>query len=162
MIVVADSSPIIALVNVGHVHVLPKLFGKVVIPPEVRAELRQPSRPHAVHQLIASDPGWLVEHRPTVVAPIPSLHAGEAAAISLAEELKADLLLIDEVQGRKAAAERHIPVTGTVGVLELAADRGLLDLAQAFAVLKRTDFWISHELLDERLKLFANSPNRKP
>jgi predicted nucleic acid-binding protein len=88
-----------------------------------------------------------------LLEPIAGLHAGESAAINLALELKADLLLIDEKDGRRAAAARHIPFTGTVGVLELAASRKLLDLEGAFARLKKTDFWIAPELLDERLKL---------
>ena len=71
----------------------------------------------------------------------------------LAQQLKADLLLIDDVRGRKAAGHRRIDFTGTIGVLELAADQGLLDLEDAFARLKNTDFWISPRLLDERLKL---------
>ncbi len=89
-----------------------------------------------------------------MLKPIPSLHSGEVAAIRLAEELKADLLLIDEVRGRKAAAELGLAFTGTVGVPELAAHRGLLELEDAFARLKMTDFWISPQLLDERLKLY--------
>jgi predicted nucleic acid-binding protein len=68
--------------------------------------------------------------------------------------LKADLLLIDDLEGRKAATERHIPLTGTIGVLELAADRRLLDLHDAFSRVKKTDFWISHDLLDERLRVY--------
>jgi predicted nucleic acid-binding protein len=154
MLVVADSSPLIVLVNIGHVDILPTLFREVVIPPEVSAELRQPNRPSAVRDFMAACPAWLVQRAPSTLESIPSLHAGELAAINLARELKADLLLIDELAGRKAAADRHIPFTGTVGVLELAADRGLLDLHDAFQRVKGTDFWISHELLDERLKLY--------
>ncbi len=159
MLVVADSSPMIVLVLIGHIKVLPKLFGQVVIPPEVSAELLRSNRPQAVYDFMASHPAWLIERAPSVIEPIPSLHAGEIAAISLARELKADLLLIDEVHGRKAAAERHIPFTGTIGVLELAADEGLLNLKDAFTLVKKTDFWISNELLDERLKIYL--ANRK-
>jgi predicted nucleic acid-binding protein len=53
-----------------------------------------------------------------------------------------------------AAMERGLRVVGTVGVLELAAEMQLLDLKEAFERLKRTDFWISQTLLDERLALF--------
>jgi predicted nucleic acid-binding protein len=84
------------------------------------------------------------------------LHPGEVAAISLALELHADLLLIDEVLGRKAAAARSIRFTGTIGILELAADKGLIDLKEAFERVKKTDFWISHELLDTRLRLYLD------
>jgi predicted nucleic acid-binding protein len=154
MLVVADSSPLVVLTMIGHIDKLPKLFGQVIIPPEVSAELHQSNRPQAVRHFIALRPAWLLERVPTSIESIPSLHAGEIAALALARELKADLVLIDEVRGRKAAADRHIPFTGTIGVLELAADQGLLELQDAFARVKRTDFWISPELLDERLKLY--------
>ena len=153
MIVVADASPLIALVNIGHLTVLPTLFGTVTIPQVIVKELSQPNRPQPVRDFIASAPPWLLVRSPASVESIPLLHDGERAAISLAMELHADLLLIDEAHGRRAAAERHIAIAGTVGILELAADRKLLDLADAFTRLKKTDFWISHDLLDRRLQL---------
>src|SRR5262249_54953847 len=106
-----------------------------------------------VRTFITSPPQWLVQQSPSIVKPIPMLHPGEVAAISLALEIHADLLLIDEVRGRKAAAAHGIRFTGTIGVLEQAADKGMVDLADAFDRIKRTDFWISHELLDVRLRL---------
>jgi predicted nucleic acid-binding protein len=154
MLVVADSSPLIVFTNIGHIDVLPALFGQVVIPPTVLAELRQPRRPQAVREFAAKPPAWITERAPTMIDPIPSLHPGELTAIYLAQELKADLLLIDELAGRKVAADRKIPITGTIGVLELAAEKGLLDLHDAFHKVKATDFWISHALLDQRLEQF--------
>jgi predicted nucleic acid-binding protein len=153
MLVIGDSFPIIVLISIGQIGILPKLFGQVVIPPEVTAELLQHNRPRNVRDFTISRPAWLLERAPATIAPILSLHAGELSAISLAQELRADLLLIDEVQGRKVAAELKIPFTGTIGVLELAADQGLLNLKDAFARVKDTDFWISNKLLDERLRV---------
>jgi predicted nucleic acid-binding protein len=153
MIVVADSSPVIVLVNIGHIDILPALFGHVIVPPEIAQELAQANRPQPVRDLVAARPAWLVERAPVSVEPIPGLHPGELAAISLARELNADLLLIDEVRGRQAAADRNLRVAGTVGILELAADRALVDLNSAFERIKQTDFWISPKLLDERLRL---------
>lgn len=153
MVVVADSTPLIALADIGHISILPALFREVIIPAEVSAELRRYNRSQAVRDLLVSASAWLLERTPAAVEPIPGLHAGESAAISLAQELKADLLLIDEKEGRRAAAARHIPFTGTIGVLELAADRELLDLQEAFVRLRKTDFWISPALLDDRLRL---------
>lgn len=154
MLVIADSSPIIALINTGRVDLLPALFGEVVIPPEVSAELHAFRRDVSVPAFMADRPAWLVERTPSVVELIHHLHPGELAAISLARELNADLLLIDELDGRRAATERHIPITGTVGVLEFAADRGLVDLRIAFEQLKSTGFWIAPALLDQRLKMW--------
>lgn len=85
---------------------------------------------------------------------LQNIHPGEREAISLALELHATLLLIDEADGRKAALKRGLAATGTVGVLERAAEQGLLDLGEAFSRLKKTDFWIRHSLLDERLLHF--------
>jgi len=153
MLVIAVSSPLIVLVNIGQIGVLPALFGNVTNPPQVAEELARPNRPQVVRDFIANKPSWLKVEAPAVIEPIPLLQSGEAAAISLAIQLKADLLLIDDLQGRKAATQRHIRLTGTIGVLELAADRKFLDLKDAFDRVKVTDFWISHKLLDERLKL---------
>jgi len=156
MLVIADSSPLIVLLDIDHVGILPGLFGQVAIPPEVAAELGRSSRSQIVREFVAGRPSWLSVRSPTVIEAIPALHAGERAALSLARELRADLLLIDEARGRRAAAERRIPFTGTIGVIEVAAERGLLDLKEAFERVKRTDFWISQDLLDERLKLYLS------
>ena len=50
MLVVADSSPIIALINIDYISVVPKLFQQVIIPPQVAAELAQPNKPVGVRQ----------------------------------------------------------------------------------------------------------------
>lgn len=153
MLVVADSSPLIVLINISHIDILRDLFETVIIPPEVSREMREDKRPQAVRTFMATPPAWLAEQAPTSIETIPMLHPGEASAISLALEIHADLLLIDETLGRKAAAARGIHITGTIGIIEQAAEDGLLDLKEAFAKIKKTDFWISHELLDLRLKL---------
>jgi predicted nucleic acid-binding protein len=103
MIVVADSSPLIVLVNIGHIEILPALFGEVFIPPQIAAELSEAKRPHPVRNFIAGKPAWLRIQAPANVELIPEIHECESAAISLASELKADLLLIDERDGRSAA-----------------------------------------------------------
>ena len=151
MIVVADSSPLIVLVNIGHVGILHALFREVVIPPQIAAELGDARRTQAVRNFIGAKPVWLRVKAPASVEPIPDLHDGERAAISLASELKAELLLIDESDGRSAALARHLQITGTIGILQRAAEQDLLDLAEAFERIKQTDFWISPKLLDAEL-----------
>jgi predicted nucleic acid-binding protein len=113
-----------------------------------------PNRPEAVRAFVSHAPEWLIERAPLALESLPSLHSCERAAISLAKEINADLLLIDELHGRKEARARGIPITGTIGLLELAAARGMLDLGTAFEAVKKSDFWISPDLLDERLALF--------
>ena len=154
MIVVADASPLVVLVAIGHVDVLPTLFREVLIPPEVASELASSKRPTEVRAFIATPPPWLRILAPSSTETIPGLDAGETAAIALAAEVQAGRLIIDEYRGRKAATESGLRVVGTVGALELAAEMGFIDLKEAFERVKQTDFWISPTLLDERLALF--------
>lgn len=160
MLVVADTSPIIVLVNIQSIDLLPKLFEHVRIPPQVADELRWQTRPLAVQNFISNPPPWLIVQSPSKLLPLPTLDPGEQAAISLAEELHADLLLIDEIKGRRVAAARNLTLTGTIGVLELAAAKKLVDLKSAFDRIKQTDFWISHGLLDQRLAQFRATHGR--
>lgn len=153
MLVVADASPLIALIEISRLEILPALFSNIVIPPEVMSELQSNKRPSAVRNFAAAPPTWLQICTPSKVETIPTLDRGETAAICLALELKADLLLIDEAKGRRAATKRHLPITGTIGVLELAADNNLLELATTFAQLKNSSFWVSHNLIEKRLRI---------
>jgi len=161
MIVVADSSPLIVLVNIGQIQILPTLFATVIIPPQIAAELSDGKRPQPIRDFMAARPGWLKIQAPTVIESIPEIHEGEQAAISLATELKADLLLIDERDGRTAALARNLAITGTIGILERAAEGGLLDLSAAFARIKKTDFWISARLLDSELDRFRQQQRER-
>jgi predicted nucleic acid-binding protein len=136
VLVVADSSPLIALVSIGHIGILPQLFGTVIIPTAVGVELREAKRPQTIRSFIGNPPTWLIERTPKTIENFPLLDAGEVAAINLALEIKADLLLIDESLGRKAAIARGIHVAGTIGILERAADQQLLDLKVAFDSIK--------------------------
>jgi len=140
MIVVADASPIIVLVNIDRIEILPALFTNVIVPLEVFAELARPHPLKAVNDFVRGRPSWLLSRFPSAIVPLPDLDPGERAAISLADELKADLLLIDERLGRERALERRLRITGTVGVMILAAERELLNLEDAFERVKKTDF----------------------
>jgi len=84
-------------------------------------------------------------------AALAPLGAGERAAITLALSLHADLILIDERKGTTVALNKGFEVTGTLGVLGLAARQGLVDLADSFARLKRTNFRYRKAIMDELL-----------
>jgi predicted nucleic acid-binding protein len=119
MIVVSDTSPINYLVLVGQVGRLYDLYGRVIVPPSVMAELRAPQSPRLVQEWLSTQPTWLEVQSPSK-APDPRLNylgAGERDAIALAEELRADRLLIDDRDGRREAVDRDVPVVGTLGVL---------------------------------------------
>jgi predicted nucleic acid-binding protein len=73
---------------------------------------------------------------------------GERDAILLAEESGADVLVVDDQRGRKEAERRKLHTVGTLGVLQFASRKGLLDLREALDRLRSTSFYISEELID--------------
>jgi predicted nucleic acid-binding protein len=158
-LVVADTGPLNYLVLIGHIELLPKLFQRVLAPQAVRDELANRETPAAVRAWIAQAPGWL-EVRPNpdrdsddMTAP---LDEGEQAAIALAIAVKADLVLMDDQAGVEVARRKGLAVTGTIGVLDLAARRGMINLAEAFARLKATSFYYRQGLLDALLAQHRN------
>jgi predicted nucleic acid-binding protein len=79
------------------------------------------------------------------------LDAGERGAIALATKLMAQLLLIDERAGTAVARAQGLTVMGTLGVLDLAAINGIIDLRTALAQLTATNFRVSPRLIDALL-----------
>ena len=139
MIVVSDTGPIRYLLVIGAESLLPKLFGGILLPPAVLAELRHPNAPQAVRDWVVTLPLWAVERSPT--GPIPDLNAdpGETEAIALAKELNGALLTDDDQAARIARAE-VIPVFGTLGVLQRGHARSLIDIAESLEALGRTNY----------------------
>jgi predicted nucleic acid-binding protein len=151
-LVIADTCPINYLILIERVGILPLLFEKVILPSVVRDELT--AAPPLVRQWIADPPVWVeVRHTEHVHrdATLENLDAGEGDAIALAVELHADLLLMDDREGVIAARSKGLTVTGTLGVLGLAAHHGLIDLAESFDRLKRTNFRYRQEIMDRLL-----------
>lgn len=144
MIVVSNTSPLNYLVLIDLQHVLPALFGHVLIPDAVLQELRSPGAPLRVKTWLEPVPEWL-ESR--VVSDIPSdvrqLDPGERAVIVLGQSVGATLVLLDERRARHVARERGLAVSGTLGVLDLAARRGLVSISDALDRLGRTTFRVT-------------------
>jgi predicted nucleic acid-binding protein len=153
-LVVADTGPLNYLVLLGEAELLPRLFEKIFVPNAVRDELANPRAPETVRRWIAEPPPWLEIHpdpaRDTA-AGSTALDRGERAAIALALSLKVEAILMDDSDGVAVAYSNGLTVMGTLGVLDLAARRGLIDLAEAFERLKATNFYYRQGLLDALL-----------
>jgi len=140
--IVADTTPLNYLVLIQAAEILPNLYRKVLIPPAVRTELAHTSTPDAVRAWISKPPSWLevVSLKQPIDSALSHLDAGESEAISLASELRAVLLLMDERDGVNIARQRGLMVIGTLAALDLAALRGLVDLRTMFERLRETSF----------------------
>jgi len=149
MIVVADASPLNYLIQIQADELLYKIFGRVLVPTAVMQELRHPRAPERVAAWMSRIPAW-IEIRAVESAEddrLSQLDPGERHAILLAQEAHADVLLIDERQGRIEARRRGIATTGTLGVLLLAGKRGLASPDAHFRrLMSETSFRCSTEL----------------
>jgi predicted nucleic acid-binding protein len=150
MIVVADTGPLHYLILLDHAELLHRFYGQVVVPDAVAIELSSPSAPNPVRDWMTRAPPWLsvvpVESD-KVQAITDDLDPGERAAIALAATMHADLLLIDEAAGRAEARRRNLRVTGTLGVLRVAAELGLVDVPGLIVRIKATSFYADDALL---------------
>ncbi len=153
-VVVADTGPINYLVLIGEIGLLPRLFETVRVPQIVCDELRHSRTPTLVRDWLAACPAWLTPLPTPMVGalPLPELGDGERAALALAVSVRADLVLMDDRRGAASAREQGLIVTGTLGILDLASSRGLIDLADAFRRLKATNFRYRQDLLDALLE----------
>jgi predicted nucleic acid-binding protein len=165
MIVVADTSPLNYFVQIGCESVLSSLYQRVLIPPSVLKELGHAGAPKIVGEWLLDLPSW-IEVRGTAAPPdaaLADLDPGEREAIQLAQEQRADLLLIDERRGRLVAKRHGLATTGTLGVLLAAAQNGLLDAAATYQQLAaKTNFRCSPELKNSFLqRVRALGKNRR-
>ncbi len=87
----------------------------------------------------------------TTLAALDILDAGEREAILLAQELSADLLLVDDKQARQASVNFGIAITGTLGILDRAAREGLIDLQAVIEKLQETSFHVADDLIQKLL-----------
>lgn len=149
--VISNTSPIINLACIGHLDLLPQLYGTVVIPTAVFHEITSAS-PHAPGAAEIRTADWICRHtvvnRALVTALKLELDSGESEVIACALEYQAQLLLMDERRGRKIAQRFGLTFMGLLGVLVLAKRQKLITRVQPLLNKLRHDagFWISDAL----------------
>lgn len=152
MITVSNTSPLILLEKSECLWILGRLFEKVFIPPAVDAEWLRPGGYVA--------PKWLSVSTlsPKAMSSAKDLYQkldkGEAEAIALFLSIKADRLLLDDLNGRRLAKAMGIPVVGTLGILVEAKIQGIIPkLVPVLDVLKKNRYYIADEILQKALLL---------
>ena len=159
MLVVSDTSPVLNLATIGRLDLLYQQFGKVWLPQAVTDELRiEQDLPGSAAVRQAWQAGWLasepVKDRVRVALLQRDLDPGEAEAIALALQKRADWLLLDERDARRVAKSLGLKVTGVLGILLRARLAGQLpSLREAMDQLRDlADFRISADLYTEMLQ----------
>lgn len=118
-VAVTDSSPLIILHQIGRLELLRSLFLAVLAPPAVAREIAP---------TLGALPPWITErHFPMTPKLAMSLDAGEREAIALALHVSADVIIVDDLRGRRRAAQLGLDVIGSAGILLQARRRGLID-----------------------------------
>ena len=145
MIVVSDTTPLRYLMLLGRIELLTRLFGDVHCPDVVLRECGHQQAPAALREWSTSVPRWIVVEEVRVIDPdLEFLDDGEAAAITLGRRLGAELLLIDERDGRRCAAALGFAVAGTLNIIAEAGRRGWLDFHAEVARLRHeTNFRVT-------------------
>jgi predicted nucleic acid-binding protein len=148
MFIVSNTSPLCYLVLIGHADVLAKLYDEIHVTRKVLEELCHPDAPPSVCQWATTPPAWLKIHSDPEEPDqtLATLDPGERTALRLAEQLRADVVLLDEAAARSLAGQRGVKVSGTLGILCDAAQAGLVQLPAVFDLLRKTSFRASPEL----------------
>ena len=146
--IVSNASPLIALEQIGQLSLLQHLFGQILITPAVGREV-EPTLPKR--------PAWIEAH--SLQQPIgtrvlaASLGVGESETISLAVEVSASRVLLDDRPARRLAAVLGLKVTGTLGILLAAKQRGLVEqIKPLLEALMNHDFRVSEALFEQILQ----------
>ncbi len=164
MRIISDASPLISLAKIQQFDLLKKLFGRIVITPEVYAEVVVSGAGLPGAQATSKAP-WLEVHPISNPASLTlaqrrfALDIGELSTLVLAKEIKADLLLLDDLAARKLALREGFRVQGTVGILEACYSRKILaDLREAYVQLLAEGVYLNRLFIDSRLKLLQLPP----
>ena len=147
--VILNNTPLVALWAIGRLGLLRDLFAQVLIPQAVRDEFLAVDSEMRSEALSAAP--WVRTgplSDPRRALPYAGLDQGEAEVLALAEELPASLLVIDERRARRYAKRLGLPLTGTLGLLLLAKERGLIgSFVEEVDKLKEAGLYLSPALV---------------
>jgi len=147
--VVSNTTPLISLSKISKIELLKLIYQEIIIPEGVVEEYERGKNKKFYRDISKFD--WIkvkkVENEKTFEF-LLDLDKGEAESIVLAKNIKADLLIIDELRGREFARLKGLTITGTVGVLLKAKEKKLIQTALPFVYeLKEKGIWINDNLI---------------
>jgi predicted nucleic acid-binding protein len=162
MIVISDTSPITNLAAIGQLDILRVLYGQIIIPVAVYNELVQAPCQPIPGAIEVQTLSWIQTQRVSNLSKVNEILAiqlnidrGEAEAIQLALELKANLIIIDEKRARMLATSLGLKVTGLLGILIQAKNQQVIVAVKPLIdrLIQEADFRLSEVLYQTVLKL---------
>ena len=161
MIVVSDTTPLITLMKAAKLDLLRNLFGEVLIPEAVYEEVTTNDNFKDESDLIKSSNyiKKVVVSRPDHVLRLQratGLDRGESEAIVYANETKAEIILMDELAGRRVARDMNLTITGSIGILLQAFRYGLIsyeETKRTLNVILKANRHISERLIRDALEI---------
>lgn len=153
--VVVNSTPLVAFWSIGRLDILRGLFGEIMIPSAVRDEFLSAEKESRRKTL--RDESWIqvvALENPNRAAVYAGLDEGEAQVLVLAEEQNASLVLIDERKARRYAERLKLPLSGTLDVLLLAKEEGIISAVSPFLkAIREAGLYLHEDLIEQVLKL---------
>ncbi len=153
--VISNTTPLLSLIKINQLDVLREIYGEIIVPFAVFEEIESGKDKNYYQDLTAQD--WI--HIEKIRNPVTRLYfsdldKGEAEVIILSQELKADLVIIDEILGRQKAKQMNIPLTGTLGILLKAKSNGIITAIKPLLdELEQKGSWFSLKLRAKVLEL---------
>lgn len=153
--IITNTTPILSLLKINKLDLLKELYGKVTVPSAVYQEIEKGKKKPYYQDL--KQVAWIeIENikNPDSRAFFVDLDDGEAEVLILAKEQNADLVVMDEIMGREYAKQLGFNLTGTLGILLKAKDKGLINsLREILTELIEKGTWLNPKLISKVIKL---------
>ena len=153
--VISNTTPILSLLKINKLDLLKELYEKVTIPFAVFQEIENGKEKQYYQDLTLLSWIEIAEIKnPESRAYFTDLDSGEAEVLILAKEQNADLVIMDEIMGRRFAKQLEFNLTGTIGILLKAKEKGLINsVSELLTELKEKGTWLNPKLISSIRKL---------
>jgi len=153
--IISNTTPIISLLKVDKLDLLKELYEKMIVPKAVYLEIENGKEKPYYQDLSQID--WIEIQEiinPDSRAYFLDLDDGEAEVLILAKEINADLVIMDEIMGRRYSKQLGFNLTGTIGILLKSKEKGFIESIKGLLTeLIKKGTWISPKLISKAIRL---------
>lgn len=153
--IISNTTPILSLLKIDKLNLLKELYGIVIVPFAVYQEIEEGKEKPYYQDLTSLD--WIEIRNiknPNSREYLIDLDDGEAEVLVLAKEINADLVILDEIMGRRYAKRFEINLTGTIGILLKAKENELItSIKNLMSELVEKGTWLNPKLISKAIKM---------